>query len=218
MDNSTKTIIGILAVLVFLIGGGFMLTKLVQQKNSETEINSDVLAKVNGEKITSEEVVTAQGNIGQQGEEISEKQALEQVINQKLVAQEIDKKGFSVSTKEAEAEIENQLSTQGLSKEEFKQQIKEQGSTYEDQIDLLKENMAIQNYIDAQIDEEELNVTEEETREFYENYSQQEGAEELPPLEEIESQIIASLKQQKQQQAINALIQELRAESEIEYL
>ncbi len=218
MKNFTKTIIGIVGTLVFLVGGGFLLTKFIHQNGTKTKVNNNVLAKVNGEKITSEEVLNVQKDIGQQGREISEQQALEQVINQKLIDQRVEEEGYTISADEAETKIEEQLAAQDLTKEELKQQIENKGSTYEDQINILKENMAIQNYIDAQIDEDELDVTEEETKEFYENYSQQAGAEELPPLEKIESQIVASLKQQKQQQAINILIEELRAESKIKYL
>lgn len=221
MADFKKPLIGIVTAVVIITGGWFVLSKQTKQNgSSEPKVSGAVIAKVNSEEISSQEVASAQQVYSEQGQEISEQQALEQVINQKIISQAVEKGGYSVSTEEAEAEIETQLSAQGSSLEEFKKEVEEQesGSTYEQQLEYVKENMAVQNYFDDQINQEELEVTEEETEQFYEDYSQQQDTEEVAPYEELKPQIIASLEQQKRQQAINALIQQLRNEAEIEYL
>jgi hypothetical protein len=48
-------------------------------------------------------------------------------------------------------------------------------------------------------------------------YNEQ-SPEELPPFEEIKSEIILSLEQQKQQEAMNQLAQKLLSDADIEYL
>ena len=79
-----------------------------------------------------------------------------------------------------------------------------------------KEGLAIQNYLDNALKGEDFNVTEEEAQNFYEIYNQQ-SEEEIPPYEELESQIINLLQQQKRQEAIDSIVQELREDAIIEY-
>ncbi len=70
-------------ILSVLVGGAILLRQRNKNdSNSTAERQGDVVAKVNGEEISSEEIVAAQEVIGQQGQEISEERALEQVINQ----------------------------------------------------------------------------------------------------------------------------------------
>ncbi len=219
MDGRKKLVFGILAALLLLAGGVVWLKK--QGKNSggmNPERKGDVIARVNGEEINSAEIVAAQEMISGQGEEISEEDALERVINQKIISQEVEDQGYSVSAEQAEATIEEQLSAQGMSLEDYKQEIEQQGASYEEQLQRIKQQLAVQEYLSDNIDEEALAVTEEESEQFYKSYQDQESEEEIPSYEEIKPQIIAMLEQQKQQQAINSLIQDLRAEADIEYL
>ncbi len=220
MDKTKKLIIGVSAIALLLVVGGIVLLK--QQIADSTNVNigktGDVVAKVNGEEIKSTEVGTVQEMFSQQDQEISEKNALEQVINKKIILQEIQNKGYSVSTEEAETTIKEQLSAQGLSLDEYKQQVEQQGVSYEEQLQNISQDLAIQKYLTEAIGEEAVEVTDEETEQFYEMYKEQESGEEVPSYDELKPQIIASLEQQKQQEAINSLIQELRAEADIEYL
>ncbi|MFW6233077.1 MAG: SurA N-terminal domain-containing protein [Nanoarchaeota archaeon] len=205
---------GAILILALLIVVGF----IVFSGDNNSDITGNVVAKVNGEEITSEEVNAIQQNFMQQGQEISEEDALEQIISQKLISQEMEKGDYSVSTEEAESMIEQQVAMQNMTLDDYKQQIESQGGSYEEQLDSIKEQLAMQKYLETQIKEEDLEVSEEEAKEFYEMNKQQSSEEEIPPYEELESQIIATLQQQKQQQATNVLIQELKEKSEIEYL
>ena len=75
--------------------------------------------------------------------------------------------------------------------------------------------LAINNYLDDSIEVPE--VTKLEARIFYEDYKQQHTELEYPPFEQLESQIIALLKQQKQQEATSLLIEKLKDKADIQY-
>jgi hypothetical protein len=205
---------GAILVLAVLVVGSFI---IFSGGDNNSNLTGNVIATVNGEKITSEEVEAIQQLFVQQGQQISEEDALEQVINQELISQEMKKGDYSISTEEAESIIKEQIAMQGASLEDYKQQLSQQGISYEEQLDSIKEELAVQKYLETQLEGESFEVSEEETREFYEMYEQQ-SPEEIPSYDELEPEIIATLKQQKQQEAVNILIQELRGNAEIEYL
>jgi hypothetical protein len=205
---------GAVLVLAVLVFGGFI---FFSGGDNNSNLSGNVIATVNGEEITTSEVSAIQQSLIQQGQQITEEDALEQVINQKLISQEVEAGDYSVSTEEAESTIEQQLSMQGASLEEYKQQLLEQGIVYEEQLDSIKEELAVQKYLETQLEGENFEVSEQETQDFYEMYKSQ-SPEEVPSYEELELQIIATLQQQKQQEAIGYLIQELRADAKINYL
>lgn len=208
------------AVFILLFAGGvvFLRQYLQDSRVSDSSGQGNVIARVNGEEVYSNEVAELQEVFNQQGQEVSENEVLEQIINQKLISQEVEEKGYAVSNEEAEAVLEEQLAAQGSTLEEFKQQIEEQGVTYQEQLEYIKEQLATQNYLADVIDQESLEVSEGESKEFYEMYQDQESSEETATFEELEPQIIATLQQQKEQQEIMALIQKLKETAEIEYL
>ncbi|MDD5086321.1 MAG: SurA N-terminal domain-containing protein [Candidatus Nanoarchaeia archaeon] len=187
--------------------------------NEDTPVEpktSEVVAVVNGEEIESEEVTAVQQLFSMQGQQVSEEEALEQVINQKVLEQKVQEEGVTVTTEEAESAIEQQLAMQGATLDDYKQQIESQGISYEAELENIKNQIAIQNYLETQLEGQSFNVTEEEAQEFYEMYKSQ-SSEEIPSYNELEPQIIATLKQQKQQEAITILVQELREDADVEY-
>jgi parvulin-like peptidyl-prolyl isomerase len=221
--NSKNIFIGIVVVLGLLFAGWFFTSDQGTQTNTNLdndllpgETNS-VLAKVNGEDVTSNEVLGIQQSFAQQGLQISSEDALEQVIIQEILSQEAQQEGFSPTNEEAELIIETQLSQQGMNLDDFKQQLSQQGVSYEEQLEGVKEQVAVQDYINSQFEDESFDVTNEEANEFYEEYKAQ-SPEELLPFEEVEPQIVSTLQQQKQQEAIGSLVEELRLNSDIEYL
>ncbi len=217
LGKTKKIIIGVLAAVVLLIGGWFAFFRNQAEKSSL--VKGEVVAKVNGEKITSDEVTSVQEMFNQQGQQISDEEALDQIINQKLIVQKAKKEGYTVSAEEAEKVIEEQLAMQEMNLDEFKDKIADQGLSYEEQLEYMKEELAIQNYLENEIGEEVLEVSDEETDEFYQRYQEEQPEdEEMPSFEELEPQIIALLQQQKQQEAINGLIEELRQTAQIDYL
>jgi len=121
-----------------------------------------------------------------------------------------------LTDEETESELENQLLQQNLTLEKYKQQLEQQGISYEEYLQNYKEQLTLLNYLDDVLEGENINVTEEEAENYY-DWSKQQSEEELPPYEEVESQIINYLQQQKQEEAIKSLVQELRKDADIEY-
>jgi peptidyl-prolyl cis-trans isomerase SurA len=221
--NSKNIFIGIVIVLGLLFIGWFFMSDQGTQTNTNLDNDllpgetNNILVKVNGEDVTSNEVVGIQQSFAQQGQQISSEDALEQAINQELISQEVEKGDYSVSNEEAESAIEQQLATQGATLNDYKQQVESQGISYEEILESTKEQLAIQNYLDIQLEGENFEVSEQEANEFYEEYKAQ-SPEEIPPFEEIEPQIISMLQQQKQQEAISSLVEELKLSADVEYL
>ncbi len=185
-------------------------------ENNNGNISGNVIASINGQEITSDEVAMIQQSFLQQGQQVSEEEALEQVINQEVLSQKVQQEGIVVTTEEAESVIEQQLTMQGATLDDFKQQVESQGASYEDEIENIKNQIATQNYLESALEGQNFEVKEEEAKGFYEMNKQQ--IPENVTYEEVESQIIMLLQQQKQQEAISVLIQELRASANVEYL
>ncbi|MFP4119051.1 MAG: SurA N-terminal domain-containing protein [Candidatus Woesearchaeota archaeon] len=186
-----------------------------EQPNETPSVSGAV---VNGEEVDSEEITSMQEMLKSQGQEISEEDILEELINQELLMQEVEKQGLSVSDEKAESEIEEQLSAQGANIDDYKQQLELQGMSYDDELENVKEQLAVNKLLEEELEGEEFEITEEQAQDYYDQYtsSAPEG-EEVPEYEEIESQIKAELEQQQMQEARNSLVEELRAEADISY-
>ncbi|MGM5479949.1 MAG: SurA N-terminal domain-containing protein [Nanobdellota archaeon] len=210
-----KNMMTIVLVLSVILMVGCSTSELEDDAPAES-MTGDVVAVVNGEEIVSEEVSTIQESFLQQGQQVSEEEVLEQVINQKVLEQKVQQENIVVATEEAESVIEQQLVLQNMTLDAYKQQIESQGASYEEELENIKDQMATQSYLETQLEGQSFNVTEDETREFYETYKTQ-SPDGVPSYEELKPQIVAQLEQQKQQEATSVLIQELRSTADVEY-
>ncbi|MFW6282815.1 MAG: hypothetical protein ACOC1P_02065 [Minisyncoccales bacterium] len=183
--------------------------------SEDDAVTGNVVAVVNGEEIESDAVIEIQQVFAQQGQEISQEDAINQVVSQVVLTQKAKEEGFSVSTEEAEDILETQLTQQNMSLDDYKEQIELQGTSYEEELDNIKDQLANQNYVSSILEDEEFDVSDEEAREFYSVYEEQ-STEEVPSFEELEPQIVLQLQQQKQQEYLNEFIQQLMDESDVE--
>ena len=104
-----------------------------------------------------------------------------------------------------------------MTMEEFQEQLEVQGLSYQEHLEDFRAQLAIQDYLYDAVEVPE--VTEEDVKEFYEAWKQMLPEEQEPPhFEELKSEIIMHLEQQKQQEAIVPFIEELRAKADIEYM
>lgn len=228
MDNSNKLLIGVLVAIVVVGAGWFIFSGPQNNNNASTDgsqnlnltNNSDgneVVAKVNGEEIKSQQITRSKQALGPRGQQVSDRQVLQQLVSQELLGQKAEEEGYSVSKEEAESSLQSQLQQQDMSLEEYKKQLESQGISYESQLPRLRRDLATQNYIDAEVGSQDSEVSDEEAKKFYDQQKQQ-SPDEMPPYEEIKPQIKQTLKQQKQQQAIRPLLKKLRQDANIEYL
>jgi hypothetical protein len=212
-NYSSYWIFGVL-ILVILLVGGFMFFS--GDKAVVLEDDGVVVAIVNGEEVMLEEVEDVRQMFLDQGQNISLEVLVEQVINQKLILQEVLKGDYIISDEEAESIIEDKLSLQNVSLEDYKEKISAEGVSYEEWLDSFKQELATQEYLKNQFEGEAFNVSLEDAQEFYEMYKENYPDDERS-FEELESLIILTLQQQKQQEAIGILIEDLRGRAEIEY-
>ena len=180
---------------------------------------SEVVARVNGEAITAGDVTKLRVKVYESYRmQISEEEALEQLIEETVLYQEAEQQGYAPTMDEAEQELEARVASSGRTMEDFKADLAKSGFSYfsyEEYLQDFQRQLAINSYLDDAVQVPE--VTELEARVFYENYKQQSPEAELPPFEQLKSEIMALLEQQKQQEATSLLIEELKEKADIEY-
>ena len=177
---------------------------------------SEVVARVNGEAITAGDVTKLRVKAYESYQmQISEEEALEQLIAETVLYQEADEQGYAPTMDEAEQELEARVASSGRTMEDLEAYLAKSGFSYEEYLQDFQRQLAINSYLDDAVQVPE--VTELEARVFYEDYKQQSPEEELPPFEQLKSEIMALLEQQKRQEATSLLIEELKEKADIEY-
>lgn len=219
---------GIVAYVLFGMGGdGLSLTSNdpADNTNMSTGEYPDVVATVNGEDVTAEElqqsIASVQQNALQQGMNPDdpeaaaqiEEQALTVLLNTTLLVQAAQNADIAVSEEQIDEQI-NQLEAQFGSPEALEEQAQALGMTMEDLRNDIREQVAVDTLIQQSEEYAAVEVTTEEVQEVYDTLTQQ--GQELPAFAEVEADIEAQLRAQKEQQAIVALIDRLREEAQIE--
>ncbi|QKY71143.1 SurA N-terminal domain-containing protein [Lentibacillus sp. CBA3610] len=206
-----------------------------QQEMPEPDLEGvpDVVAEVNGEEITKEEFEsTYQGQFQQMamqaqmtGQEIDQNQMKQQtaegMVGTELIIQEANNRDYSASDEEVDETL-NELAQQNQieSTDEFISALEEQGMA-EDEI---MSQVETQVKIDKLIAEEsgDLEPTEEELQSAYDQFkSQQEqmsgdGEEaDIPSFDEMKSDLETQVRNQKQGQATQSIIDQLREDADV---
>jgi len=177
---------------------------------------SEVVARVNGEAITAGDVTKLRVKAFEFNRmQISEEEALEQLIAGTVLYQEAEQQGYAPTIDEAEQELEARVASSGRTMEDFEADLAKSGFSYEEYLQDFQRQLAINSYLDDAVQVPE--VTELEARIFYEDYKQQSPEAEHPPFEQLKSQIIALLEQEKRQEATSLLIEELKEKADIKY-
>lgn len=193
----------------------------------------DAVAIVNGEEIPREDFdlrfeQTAMQYEAQMGMDITEddemreqveQSTLEQLINERIVIIEARNEGYEAEDEEVTEQIEmfrqQADMTEGIS---FEDMLEDAGLTEDELFALIAESIAAQKYIEDQIDTSEfgdVEVTEQEIEEMIEmaaTYDFELSA------EEAEMEIVNNKMQQWRGEQEQALIERLRANSDIEIL
>jgi FKBP-type peptidyl-prolyl cis-trans isomerase (trigger factor) len=210
-------------LIITLIGCGGQ----KENKNAE-EISGEVAAIVNGDKIMKSEYdktwEQASMQYTQQGMDLESEEnkemtemikqnILDNLVIQKIIEQEVNKKNYKVSDEEVTAEFEK-LKSQFASDEEYQWALEEANLTEDKLMEDIAGFLRTNKYLDEMIGEVE--VTDEEVQELYNMRVEQEP--ETPAFDEIEAEVKQSAIQQKKQEKEHELIEGLKNESEIEIL
>ncbi len=219
-----KIVIAILGALVLAAGIWYFAFSGNAILNRESGGAGETVATVNGEKITREEFeafklqfALQQGldpeSIDAETEKQLDEQAIDELISQKLLMQEIEKEGVTVSEEEVDAQME-MVKNQFESEEMFNEALKTEGLSEDELWSQIERDIAIQTYLENELDTDSITVTEEEIEEAYQQVVA--GNEDVPDLEEVRDQVEQFVSQQKQQEMVSELIQKLREEADIE--
>ena len=199
-----RNLLMILMIAVVIAGCQSEPTGVTEADNIESEaVGNEVsgLAVVNGEPIYQEEV----DQLKQQMQE-NESVILEQLIAQKLLLQEAEKQGIQVRDQKAEEQISTLLQEQGMTVQGFKSQV---GARYETILEQQKDQIMLKKLAAQSAN---LSVSDQELQMVFEQNSF-----ENMTYSQVEPQLREMIKQQKEQQVLGQLAQQLRSDAEIEY-
>lgn len=203
-------------------------SKPVEITDEEKVKKDKVVTKINGEEITGKTYNTTYAQtkvmMQQYGQDVSDKkklkeQTLNAIVQQELLKQDAEKNGIKVSDDEVQSQFEKAKSS---NKEQFESVLKQYHlteETYKDQLDF---ELTVQKYKKQQL--EDTKVTDKEVQDYYDKLKEQqknaskEQQQELPKLKDIESQIKKQLKQRKETQKLQAKVQELQKQAEINHM
>jgi hypothetical protein len=224
-------------VAAILLGVMFLLEKegrmstgifdsFLTNQDATTQQDATVVAVVNGTEITGADLQTsiqqfnqaaaAQGVDTSSPEVIADirSQALDVLVNTALLKQAAQEQGVEVPA-EATAERLATIEAEIGGAEALEARIVELGLTQADLEADIQEELVIQTLLNSLFAEAAIDVTDAEIQEIYDEASAS-GAEELPPLETVSEQIEAQVRGTKEQEVIEAYLETLKTEAEIE--
>lgn len=228
-NNALLIVLGLIAVALIAAAGYYFTkdksgTDADQQQNTQDEV---VVAKVNGVELYQDDyqrnidqmasAYAAQGldtNEAETAALISE-QALNALVNRQVVLQAAAAANVSVSDEEIETEYQNVMTSLGGA-EAMTTALEQAGLNETSLRENLENELRIQKYLEGEANLSALTVTDAEVTAYYET-AKAENAE-VPALEEVSELIKQQLLIEKQQAAINTVLERLRAEAEIEVL
>lgn len=142
-----------------------------------------------------------------------ENQVLETIINTRLLVNAAAEAGYAPTEEEITERI-TELESQFESGGGLDAELEALGLSRADLNTDVTEQLSVDALLRNEVIPEEIAVSDEEVQEVYDGLI--EAGQEMPPLEEVRQGIIAQVQQQKQQDLIQAYLDELRAAAEVE--
>ncbi|WP_153396252.1 SurA N-terminal domain-containing protein [Ornithinicoccus halotolerans] len=195
----------------------------------------DVVAEVNGEEITKDQFVqTYQAQFQQaamtaqaSGEEVDQQQLKQQtadrLVDNELLVQEAESGDYDAGAKQVDQTLDELAASNGMgSADQLLTALKEQQGMSEEQV---REEVRKQVLVEALI-ADRGNVekpTEEELKAMYDKIAEQQGGDGgqggseggLPPFKDVKPQLEQQVQAEKENEAVQALVAELRQEADI---
>lgn len=215
MNN--KNILGLILVVLVVFGSWYFL--------SSKNVNGEVVAVVNGEKILNSEYQNLRSQISnQQGLDLAnmdektsselQKYVVDSLISKVLLKQAVDKSGISVSDEDVNGRIE-MIKGQFEDNAGYEKALSDNGITENDLLSQIKNEIAVQSYLEKELTLSSIKLSDSDAKNAYDRIA---AVQEVPPFEEVKSEVEMSLLQEKQMELINGLIDRLKSSAEIEVL
>ena len=179
--------------------------------------NNPVVAEVNGQKVRLEEVKDFINIGSSQGQILDGATALDRVIIKTLLLEEAQERDIAVAISEATDDMTDMYTKNGLSLEQFKEKLSQIGVTYDQTLEMYREQMVINEMLAAEISKADIQVGDKEARAFFDDNIQAINTQigNNTAFEDVSEQIKSMLVQQKQQQAIMDFIKDLKGNATI---
>jgi len=203
------------------------------EPSSEPDLDGipDVVAEVNGEEVTRDEFVpvytaafqqaAAQAEMGGEApeEEALKEQAVDDLVDTELLAQEAESRGIEVSDDDVDAELESLAEqNQMASAEELLAAVAEQGLS-EDQA---RDQVETQVMVEQLVDDEDgpVQPTEKELRALYAQVKKQQAqsgqeGQSVPPYAQVHDQLEEQARNERIGQVAGKLLEDLRKGADI---
>lgn len=190
----------------------------------------EVVAQVNGEEVSKEEFETAYAGQFQQaamqaqmsGQEIDQNQLknqlAESMVGQELLIQEAENQELTASDEEVDQTLDQLAQQNGLeSKDEFLAALNEQGMAEDEVMSQIETQVKVDQLIassagDTDPSNEELEAAYEQVKAQQEQMGSEE---ELPAFEELKPELEEQVKMQKENEATQTLVAELREKADV---
>lgn len=216
-----KVIAAVAGIVAVAVVTAVLVLGNITARDDDTSPGSIVVAVVNGDEITAEEVASVQLAMFQyDGEWLDLEEVLEQLISQKLILREAELAGYSPTIEEAEMDLLVQLADMGIPVELFHAMLEEDGLSYDEFLEYRRVRLAIVTFLDDAVEVPE--VTEEEVMQAYEAYKElymeTSPDEEPPSFDEVRSQVLSLLEERRREDAISVFMEELRSQADIQYM
>lgn len=185
--------------------------------NVASENLDEIIAEVNGMPVIKKEVLKAQEYAkAASGRVIEDSAALEKIISDKLILEDAEKEGFSLTIEETEQKISEILSTQDMSLEDFKARVEAREDNYEEEIENYRQQFIIESFIKQKA--EEIEITDEQTLAYYnENKDQMFTGEVALSFEEVSMQLREAMSKELSQETLASYIWKLRENANVIY-
>lgn len=220
-----KKILILVAVLAVLAGGGLYAYRQIMPKeenSAASKANENTIAIVNGKAIpralyeselsqTDTNQPTIEGLEPEPSDEVKQ-QVVNNLVERELLIQAVEASGIKTPDEEVDKQIQAAKS-QFETENEYKKALSDQGKTEEELRSQTSYQLAQQEFLNQKLNLDSIEVTDEEIKSLYEQASE---SQKLPPLKDVKQQVEQLAIQQKQQNAINQFIQELRSKANIE--
>lgn len=204
-----------------------------QDGKPATDDIPEVVAEVNGDKITKDDFVPLyetqyqqmQMQSQQSGQQVDEDQlktqTAENLVSTKLLTQEAEKRDITVSDKDIDKALEESAKSSQMSKDDFLGAMADQGmdekKVHAEMANQLKiEDLITDEYGEFEVTGEEIGQAYEQAKTQQEQMAQQGGQQqEVPELEEMRPQLEEQVKSQKSTEATQKFAEELRKKGDV---
>lgn len=220
-----KTILVVVGVVVIAAGAWYFISSGMPFDREPVD-GGDVIAVVNGKKLSRADFEEFKSQVAaQQGFDIAsldaetksqfETQVIDELIARTLLQQAAYELGVTASPEEIVAQIEA-ITAQLGGEEVFQQALEEEGLSEEELRVQISADIVTQTYLERELNLSSVTAADEEVEAMYAQEAAQN--ENIPALEEVQDQVERMVIQQKQQNLVTQLIQQLRERGDIKIL